>query len=281
MEKIIKAPSKHYSPLRYPGGKACLSNYLSSLVKINDISSCTYVEPYAGGSGAALTMLFLEKVDNIIINDFDKAIYSFWKSILTNTDAFVEKVNSVNLSMKEWYRQREIYRNKRSKQFDLGFAAFYLNRTNRSGIIEGGPIGGLDQTGEWLIDARFNRKELIERIENIASYKGRIRVMNEDGIELLKKVHKNKNHFIYLDPPYFVKGSCLYLNHYQQDNHEKLAKFLNAHNNCYWVLTYDNVKQIKKLYPDRRLYNFNLNYHVNSPKLGKELLVLSDKVKRN
>lgn len=281
MEKIVKAPSKHYSPLRYPGGKACLSNYLSALIKNNEIKDCTYVEPYAGGSGAALTMLFLEKVDNVIINDLDKAIYSFWKSILVNTEQFIEKINSVELSMNEWYRQRDIYRNKKSKQLDLGFAAFYLNRTNRSGIIEGGPIGGINQTGNWLIDARFNRSELIDRIKNIASYKERIRVTNKDGIELLKELHRNKNHFIYLDPPYFIKGSCLYLNHYQQDNHESLAKFLNSHNNCYWVLTYDNVSQIKKLYPDRRLYSFSLNYHIDSPKIGKEILVLSDKVKWN
>jgi DNA adenine methylase len=236
------------------------------------------VEPYAGGAGAALTLLFLEKVDSIIINDLDKAIYSFWKAILNHTDKFVEKIQNVEISIEEWRRQKEIYRNKRSTQLDLGFAAFYLNRTNRSGIIEGGPIGGVNQTGKWLIDARFNKADLIERIKNIASYKSRIKVSNKDGIELLKLLHTNKNYFIYLDPPYYVKGSCLYLNHYKQDNHKKLSDFLNKHNKFYWVLTYDNVKEIKELYSKRRLCDFSFNYHVDRPKLGEEILVLSDKI---
>lgn len=278
MEKILRAPSKHYSPLRYPGGKAVLSNYLSNLIKSNNISECTYIEPFAGGAGAALTLLFLEKVDNIIINDLDKAVYCFWKSILSHTDKFIEKVEDAEITIEEWYRQRAIYKNKKSNQLDLGFTAFYLNRTNRSGIIEGGPIGGINQNGKWLINARFNKPNLIQRIKNIATYKSRIQVTNKDGIELLKETYKNKNYFIYLDPPYFVKGSCLYLNHYKQDNHKKLANFLNKHNNFYWVLTYDNVNQIKVLYAERRSFDFKLNYHIGLPKLGKEVLVLSDKV---
>jgi DNA adenine methylase len=239
------------------------------------------VEPYAGGAGAALTLLFLEKVDSIIINDFDRAIYSFWKSILTNTNEFIDRVMSVDLTMNEWYRQREIYRDKKSKQLDLGFATFFMNRTNRSGIIEGGPIGGVNQTGNWLIDARFNREGLSERIENIASYKSRIRVTNKDGIDLLKEVKKEKEIFVYLDPPYYVKGSCLYLNHYQQNNHTNLANFLNKSNRLNWVMTYDNVPEIKNLYPDRKVFDFSLNYHVDLPKLGKEVLILSDKIEWN
>jgi len=278
MNRIVKSASKHYSPLRYPGGKSCLSDFLASVIKNNKIKDCTYVEPYAGGAGAALTMLFLEKVDNIIINDLDKSIYSFWRSVLNQTDAFIEKIETTKVSMKEWYKQREIYRSKNPNQLDLAFATFFMNRTNRSGIIEGGVIGGVNQTGNWLIDARFNKPALIQRIRNIASYKSRIQVTNEDGIELLKRIHKNKNQFIYLDPPYYLKGSALYLNHYVQDNHESLAKFLNKHNNFYWVLTYDNVPEIKALYLARQYYDFSLQYHIDLPKLGNEILVHSDKI---
>lgn len=281
MSKIVKSASKHYSPLRYPGGKSCLSDFLSGIIKNNNINNCRYVEPYAGGAGAALTLLFLEKVDSIIINDFDRAIYSFWKSILTNSNEFIDRIMNVDLTIDEWYKQREIYRNKKSKQLDLGFATFYLNRTNRSGIIEGGPIGGVNQTGNWLIDARFNREGLSERIENIASYKNRIKVTNKDGIELIKEVKKEKGLFVYLDPPYYVKGSCLYLNHYKQKNHSTLANFLNKNNKLNWVMTYDNVPEIKSLYSNRKIFDFNLNYHVDLPKLGKELLILSDEIHWN
>lgn len=278
MLDIVKSPNKHYSPFRYPGGKSCLSVFLSEVIKKNNISDCTYVEPYAGGAGAALTLLFLEKIDNIIINDLDKAIYSFWKSILTNTKDFIEKINDTPITIDEWHNQREIYKNKKSNQFDLGFATFFLNRTNRSGIIEGGPIGGMEQKGNWLINARFNKPELVKRIENIASYKSRIRIQNKDGIKLLEDLKTEKNQFVYLDPPYYVKGSCLYLNHYEQQNHQRLSDFLNNHNDFYWALTYDNVEPIKNLYQNRKHYDFTLNYHIDLPKLGKELLVVSDKV---
>jgi DNA adenine methylase len=281
MSNIVASPSKHYSPLRYPGGKSCLYGYLSSLIKKNNIKECSYIEPYAGGAGAALTLLFLEKVDSIVINDLDKAIYSFWKSIISNSKDFIGKIRSTEITIDEWHNQREIYKNKKSKQLDLGFAAFFLNRTNRSGIIEGGPIGGISQKGKWLINARFNKEKLISRIQNIASYRARIKVINKDGIELLKETHKEKNQFVYLDPPYYIKGSCLYLNHYNQENHIKLANFLNRHNNFYWVLTYDSVAGVKDLYKNRRLYDFSLNYHIGMPKVGKELLILSDKVALN
>jgi DNA adenine methylase len=278
MQKIVKSPSKHYSPLRYPGGKAGLSDFLASVIKSNKINDCVYVEPYAGGAGAALTMLFLEKVDSIVINDLDKSIYSFWKSILTHSDAFIERIERTRVNMKEWHIQREIYRSKNPNQLDLGFATFFMNRTNRSGIIEGGPIGGALQKGTWKVDARFNKSDLIQRIINIASYKSRIKVSNKDGIELLKDIYKNKNQFIYLDPPYYIKGSSLYLNHYVQENHKNLAAFLNKNNNFYWLLTYDNVEEIKKLYCKRRNYDFSFHYHIDLPKLGNELLVVSDKV---
>jgi DNA adenine methylase len=196
MEKIVKSPSKHYSPLRYPGGKACLSGYLSELIKDNHIENCTYIEPYAGGAGAALTMLFLEKVDSIIINDLDKSIYFFWKTILTQTDQFINKISKTKITIAEWHKQKAIYRSKQSSPFDLGFATFFLNRTNRSGIIDGGPIGGAKQKGNWKIDARFNKEDLIERIENIDSYKKRIKITNKDGIALLKGIYLCKNQFV-------------------------------------------------------------------------------------
>jgi DNA adenine methylase len=281
MTKIVKSPGKHYSPLRYPGGKSCLSEFLSNVIKLNNIDNCTYVEPFAGGAGAALTLLFLEKVDNIVINDFDKSIYSFWRSILTQTDAFIDKIYNTPVTINEWRRQREIYRDKRSRQLDLGFATFFMNRTNRSGIIEGGPIGGAKQNGKWLIDARFNKDNLVDRIMAIASYRSRIRVTNLDGIDLLRGIHRNPDQFIYLDPPYFIKGSSLYLNHYLQENHERLASFLNNHNRCNWILTYDDVPQIRALYQARLHYDFRLHYHVGQPKLGQELLVVSDRIQLN
>lgn len=273
----IKRPSKFYSPLRYPGGKANLASFFFSLMDTNKIYSCTYVEPFAGGAGAGLTLLFLERVDKIIINDLDRSIYALWYSILNYTDMFVEKLKNVELSINEWRKQWSIYTNEDNDLFQLGFATFYLNRTNRSGIIKSRPIGGMSQAGQWSIGARFNKKHLINRIIKIANYKERIFISNIDGIELMENLKNVDDIFFYIDPPYYMNGSTLYYNYYTKLDHAHLANFLNSHNDLYWILTYDNVEPIKKLYAKRRVVEFTLRYHINSPKKGSELMIFSDK----
>lgn len=276
MVSIANKSKTYYSPLRYPGGKACLADFLGDLIVENELSDCTYVEPYAGGAGAALTLLMLEKIEEIIINDYDPAIYSFWKSVVNETDRFIKKIKTVPLTIDEWAKQKKIYSSKTTDSFKLGFATFFLNRTNRSGIIEGGVIGGNEQQGQWGIDARFHRENLINRIEKIGQYRNRIKVTNKDGISLIRQLKNKPKIFAYLDPPYYVKGSSLYLNHYKHNDHQKLAKILNENAEMNWILTYDNVSEISSLYVERSCFEFSLNYHANKPKKGEELLVLSD-----
>lgn len=265
-----------YSPLRYPGGKTRLFPVIEKILQENGLTGITYIEPFAGGAGVALALLFSKKVKNIVINDLDRAIYSFWKSVVFDSDKFIKKIRSTPISVREWKKQRAIYRNPQSNRFELGFATFYLNRTNLSGILDGGPIGGLNQKGEWKINARFNKETLIQRITQLALYKNQISVFNEDGLELIKKYLKKKNTFIYLDPPYFEKGASLYLNHYKKENHEALANQLNKNPNAHWLLTYDNKKEIKLLYPARKIINFFLNYNAYKPRKGREVMILSD-----
>lgn len=236
----------------------------------------TISKSFAGGSGAALSLLLQEKVKKIIINDLDPAIYSFWLSAIVNSDQFINKIELTSVNITEWRKQKEVYRNKDSSKFDLGFATFFLNRTNRSGIVEGGPIGGIKQKGRWKIDARFNKKDLINRIKKISYYKDRITVTNEDGLELLKKIKKLKKMFIYLDPPYYEKGGSLYLNSYNEKDHKKLANFLNNNSNVNWLLTYDNVDYIKNLYLSRKTQNFSINYSVHEKRRDLELMIFSD-----
>lgn len=275
---VIKRPNKFYSPLRYPGGKASLSSFLFDVIDYNYIVNCTYIEPFAGGAGAALTLLFLEKVDQIIINDLDRSIYAFWKSILNYTERFIEKIRDIDVIIEEWHKQRQIYKDNGSSEFDRGFATFFLNRTNRSGIIEGGPIGGMKQNGKWKINARFNKENLIERIKKLALYRSRIKILNLDGIKLMKQICNIPNILIYVDPPYYEKGSSLYLNHYNESNHIALANFLNDNQEIFWLLTYDNVPEINALYADRTTIEFDLHYHINKPKMCKEILIKSDSI---
>lgn len=276
---IAKPLQKHqFTPLRYPGGKTSLFRFFEKVIQENELEHVTYIEPYAGGVGAGLALLILNKVDRIVINDYDIAIFAFWHSILNQTDAFVSMIEQTPLTVEEWERQKQIYKAKDSKDLlTLGFATFYLNRTNRSGILNAGPIGGKAQLGQWKIDARYNKDKLIARIRLIATFRANITVLNQDGADVIQAYADDETSFFYVDPPYYVKGSQLYLNSFKHEHHERLAGVLNQNSRCRWVLTYDDVEQIRDLYANRRQDTFTLNYsaHHSSPK-GSEIMVFSD-----
>jgi DNA adenine methylase len=267
------------SPLRYPGGKAVLSTFLKDVLIQNNIKG-TYCEAYAGGAGAALELLFSKKVSKIILNDADYHIYAFWRSILHDTERFIAAIKSCRISIGMWERQREIYDNsKKYNRFEVGFSTFFLNRCNRGGILPGaGPIGGIKQEGKYLINARFNKGNLISRIQKIAASKSSIQVKNLDALEFLQNIRDNEDPhstFIYLDPPYFQQGKNLYLNFYDKADHQSIEEFLRNLHNFKWLVSYDNVPEIKNIYEEYRLFPFDLNYSVQITKKGKELIIFS------
>lgn len=277
----LKNPRGH-SPLRYPGGKACLTHFIANLAKINGREGGIYVELYAGGAGAALNMLFEGTFNHIHINDYDYNIFSVWYSVLNDTDNFIRLIKDTPVTIDEWHRQRDIYKSgKTAGLLALGFATFFLNRTNRSGIIfKAGPIGGRDQTGNYLIDVRFNKDNLIERVERIANHRDQITLTNTDAVQILKHLqdyHPDiQNIFLYLDPPYYQKGKQLYLNNYSHDDHKKLANTVaELDNEIKWLISYDNIADIRQLYQGYRMSCFDLNYTLQSKKFGSELLVFS------
>jgi DNA adenine methylase len=267
-----------YTPLRYPGGKTSLFRFFEEIIGHNQWKDVVYIEPYAGGAGAALSLLITNSVSSIVINDYDSAIYSFWISILNETESFVEMINNIATTPEEWRKQKEIYRAADvNKPLELGFATFFLNRTNRSGILNAGPIGGQTQNGEWKMDARFNRQALIDKIKLIATYKNRIKVSNIDGLQLIEEYASNQSSFFYIDPPYFVKGAKLYLNAFKSEDHENLAHVLNKYKDVKWVLTYDSVPEIRQLYKNRNYAPFDLSYSAHhDTKSGSEIMVFSD-----
>jgi len=274
------APAKNRrimaSPLRYPGGKGALYSRLRKVVRDNGLAGCTYVEPYAGGAGAGLGLLVTGQVDRVVINDLDPAIHAFWSSLIADPDAMIARIKTVPLTVKEWRRQKEIYSLPGNDLSPLGFATFYLNRTNRSGVLNGGPIGGLDQTGNYLIDARFNRDELAERVRTLGLFKDQIEVTCADGRAVVRKYAAKADTFVYADPPYFEKAGSLYMNYFKAEDHENLAKDLNAKAHGRWLLTYDAVPQVEALYADRRIRRFGLNYSAHRVTKATEVAVLSD-----
>ena len=269
------------SPLRYPGGKALLAPAISAIIDSNGYSDACYAEPFAGGSGAALYLLFSERVWKIFLNDADFHLFAFWKSILDETDRFCKKIKTVPITVAQWKKQKKIFDNADiNTLFDVGFATFFLNRTNHSGILDGRPIGGLDQKGKWKINARFNRTELINRIKNISCYKTRINISNFEARTFLSKLNNSADRiFVYLDPPYFKQGPELYLNFYTPDDHKSLAWYIQNELQHPWIITYDRTIEILELYKNEKVLSFELTYSANTHKKGSELLFFSPLLK--
>lgn len=269
--------SPSYSPLRYPGGKTVLADFMIDVILCNNLEGCSYIEPFAGGAGAALTLLFEGMVKELYLNDADISIFAFWNSVLGETEMFLKMLHETPISIDEWQKQKKILLNERKDLLKLGFASFFLNRCNRSGIIySAGPIGGYKQNDSWTIDVRFNRFSLKKRIEKIAQYKDKITISNQDAIHFLNKTSPGvlKTAFIYLDPPYFVKGKKLYLNYYREDDHSKLSDYIGGWRNMNWLMTYDDVEFIRFLYNGYRLFSYRINYSLQKKREGDELLII-------
>lgn len=266
------------SPLRYPGGKRKLAEFVGDVVNQNGIQKGTYVEPFAGGASVALYLLLNNIVSNIIINDIDRSIYAFWYSVLNHSRALCNKIAETDISLDEWERQKSVQLQKDDADlFDLGFSTLFLNRTNRSGIISGGVIGGKSQSGNWKINARFNKTNLINRIQRISLLRDRISLHCSDAIDFIRDIMPvfNENTLVYFDPPYYNKGSALYVNHYTHEDHVNLAQFIRQLN-CKWMLSYDYTPEIVELYRNYKKRLLTLSYTAAEKLRGKEILAFSN-----
>lgn len=267
---------QYSTPLRYPGGKGKLTNFVKLIFTENDLLDGHYVEPFAGGAGVALSLLFQEYVIHIHINDLNKSVYSFWHSVINETEELCRLINDTPVTIDEWRRQRLMQNSSDTvSMLELGFSTFFLNRTNRSGIIKAGVIGGKDQTGEWKLDARFNKKDLISRIIMVANYRSKISIYNEDAADFLLNTVPllPDNTLVYLDPPYYVKGKDLYENHFTHKDHESLAEIVKGAIRQRWMVSYDFVPQIAQMYSDYRQIDYLLSYSASQRYKGSELMV--------
>jgi len=269
------------TPLRYPGGKGKMTRFIVNTLELNGLSNIIYVEPFAGGAAVALNLLQTEKAEKILINDKDISIFSFWYSLIYKTDRFIKKINEIDISINEWKKQKEIQRNKEKADiFDLGFSTFFLNRTNHSGILSAGPIGGYSQNGKYKIDARFKKERLIEKIKKISTFKEKIEIFNLDVFDFIKEIEKkyNNNIFFFFDPPYYKKGKDLYLNFFNHENHVNLEKEI-THLKFPWILSYDDTNEIREIYKNHKIYSYSLKYSLYKSRTGNEILCLSKGLK--
>lgn len=264
------------SPLRYPGGKAKLGPYFARIVANQSTRIRTYAEPYAGGAGAGLYLLAEGYMDQLLINDLNPGIAAFWRSILYTTDEFIQRVQTDDVNLKSWHRHREIYLSPEgANDLDLGFATFFLNRCNRSGILTARPIGGLEQTGKWKIDARFNRIDLSARIRRIQRMSKSIKITEKHALDFMTTVSRRSNPVLfYADPPYLVKGEDLYMSSHSREDDERLARVLLKTRHP-WVLTYDFDESIRTLYPNNRCLEYSISHTAHAQRVGREFMLFS------
>lgn len=272
-------PWVHFpSPLRYPGGKLKLSKFVKLLVETNQLVDGEYAEVYAGGAAVALGLLYEGFVRRIHINDLDPAVYAFWIAARDNPEELARLVRDTPVSIDEWQRQRAVMSADSPDPLELGFATLFLNRTNRSGILTGGPIGGYAQAGEWKLDARFRRDDIERRIAKVGRHREQIEIYQLDGAEFLRSVVPGlpDRSLIYLDPPYFVKGqAALYANFYRPDDHAEIAKLVRSLERP-WIVSYDDAPEIRALYGGQTLVDYGLPYTAHERYRGREVVFFAD-----
>lgn len=270
----------NYTPLRYPGGKSQLSNYISHILDVNNIKNGTYCEAFCGGAGVAINLLANNKVNHVVLNDLDISIYSIWNAVLQENERFINQINKTRINLEEWNKQHNIYnklKNSDKYSFELAWAAFFLNRTNRSGIIEAGPIGGKLQQSKYKIDCRFNKDSLIKKVNLIHGFSDKIKLYNLDGIKFIKEIVADLeyNSFTFFDPPYYEQGKNLYKNALTDEYHDELSKVIQKLHSKYWIVTYDDVDKIKFLYKNSEGWKYNIHYTANEKRSENELLFKS------
>lgn len=271
--------NKLYTPLRYPGGKARFAPFIAQIMETNDLSGGHYLEPYAGGAGVALELLFHKVCSHAHINDLDPAVYDFWVSVTNYPEQILKLLHDTPIDMEQWHYWRSVMRGEITVgQSERGFATLFMNRTNRSGILKGGVIGGKEQSGIYKLDARYKKDVLAARIKKIADHAAHISVYHEDALSLLsrcKEILPLKS-LIYLDPPYYVKGQGLYRNFYEHEDHEKIAKLLQGSRFTRpWIVSYDNVTEIQQMYALSKTMSYDLNYSAQTQYVGSEIMLFS------
>ena len=279
---LPKNPYGVETPLRYPGGKSSMAGFLANIIESSNGAIRTYIEPFAGGAGAGVALLSNGVVDSAVINDYDPAVWCFWKAVTEQNERFLETMEKTPITMDEWYHQREVYRRRDLRgKFRLGFAFFFLNRCNRSGIVKGGVIGGYDQTGAYKIDARFKKDKLAEKIKRIGSLSDKIEVLNLDGTEAFERFSGDSSALFYLDPPYIGQGESLYLNALNRADHIELATCVQRHSDSNWIVTYDYDELVhsEECYGKDNAFWYTLTYSAQKKRRERELLICSDSLR--
>lgn len=275
--------SASINPLRYPGAKRSLSNYVNNLIQANHLQGCRFYEPYAGSAAVGLELLQRGVIGTLVLCEKDVLISAMWSCIFDQTDELCDLIHCTPVSIETWHELEHYRRVTDINEYsliELGFAGIFFNRTNFSGIIKANPIGGMRQESEYKIDCRFNKNKIIGIIEKISEYRNRVEVFCGDALKFMRT---QQNHFLrescfaYFDPPYYEKGAKIYRHYYRNYDHINLCNYVRSVQHLDWLISYDDTPFICALYGDTgaQYCPFYLDYSCTSRirTRGQELLI--------
>ncbi len=268
------------SPLRYPGGKALLANYISDVLESHLLTGCSFYETYLGGAAVSLDLLGKGSIANAVWVERDPLVYAFWHSVLNDPEGLSAAINDLDITIDTWeafqhYRDVLSPNDVSFSLLELGVAGLFFNRTNFSGILGAGPIGGRNQSSKYGIDCRFNKNRIIEQIWSVSEYSDLIELHYGDAIEFMLRNAETIStgfNFVYIDPPYYTQGKKLYRYFYEDKDHLALANFI-GEQGYPWLISYDDHPRIRELYGQNEIQPIYLDYKVKSSRRAKELLI--------
>lgn len=272
------------NPLRYPGAKRSLVNYIDALLDANHLYGCTFFEPYAGSAVVGLELLQHGHIRRLILCEKDILLYAFWECVFRETDALCSRIEETDITIETWHQQncfRDMTTLGQANLLDFAFAGLFFNRTNFSGILKANPIGGLNQASQYSIDCRFNKDKIIEIVQRLSAYRDAVEVHFDDALQFMSTQNAHflrENCFAYFDPPYYEKGAKIYRHYYTNQDHIMLAQYVRNIRGLDWIISYDDAPFICGLYGDSgaRYQPFFLDYTCAASKKrthGQELLI--------
>lgn len=272
------------NPLRYPGAKRSLVNYIDALLEANHLEGCTFFEPYAGSAAVGLELLQHGRIGSLVLCEKDILLYAFWECVFRKADALCERIEQTPITIETWHQQnryRAMTTLEQADLLDLAFAGLFFNRTNFSGILKANPIGGIKQKSQYGIDCRFNKVKIIEIIRRLSMYRDVVEVNCNDALQFMKAQSARflrESCFAYFDPPYYEKGAKIYRHYYTNQDHITLAQYVRTVHGLDWIISYDDAPFICGLYGDTgAIYQpFFLDYTCAASKVrtqGQELLI--------
>lgn len=265
---IKKRPTKHKSPLRYPGGK---SFAIPIILPYFPTDLKEMVSPFMGGGSIELECAYM----GIRVHAYDifDPVVNFWQQLLDNKRELYNEICKypTPLPKVKFYVLQKSY-DKLETPAQKAAAFFVLNRTSFSGTTFSGGMSPTQQSWnhackekirEFVVGGLFNNKKL-----------------SVDKADFKESMTKHQDLFAYMDPPYLLETSNLYgdrgSTHKDFDHLEFFEQVKKMKNK--WAISYNGHPDLLELYKDYNIIKLDWQYAMVSKggtKKADEILIMN------